>query len=188
MADPADGIAAQIRGIEQRYGKPIEAWIELVKASSLSKHPDVVAMLKTDHGMTHGAAHRIALLARSAGRARPGSVEAAVDSLYAGKRATLRPIHDLLTATIMTFGPDVQQVPKSRYLSLRRAKQFAMIQPSTLTRVDVGLIFRDVEPAARLETAAGFNALFTHRVRVSRPADVDTELRDWLHLAYGVAG
>jgi len=38
MADPADGIATQVRNIEQRYGKPIGAWIELVKASSLSKH------------------------------------------------------------------------------------------------------------------------------------------------------
>jgi Domain of unknown function (DUF4287)/Domain of unknown function (DUF5655) len=187
MADPADGIAAQVRNIEQRYGKPIGAWIELVKASSLSKHQDVVAMLKTQHGMTHGAAHRIALLARTD---RPGadSLEAAVDSLYAGKRAALRPIHDLLTATIMTFGPDIEQVPKSGYLSLRRAKQFAMIQPSTVTRVDVGLILHDVEPAGRLETAARFNALFTHRVRLARPAEVDTELRDWLHLAYGQAG
>ncbi|MFL6251233.1 MAG: hypothetical protein ACJ75N_12030 [Actinomycetes bacterium] len=37
MADPADGIAAQIRGIEQRHGKPIAVWIELMKAGSLSK-------------------------------------------------------------------------------------------------------------------------------------------------------
>jgi hypothetical protein len=118
MADPADGIATQIRGIEQRYGKPIGAWIELVKASSLSKHQDVVAMLKTQHGMTHGAAHRIALLARNTDRPGADSLEAAVDSLYAGKRAALRPIHDLLTATIMTFGPDIEQVPKSGYLTV----------------------------------------------------------------------
>jgi hypothetical protein len=50
MADPADGIATQVRNIEQRYGKPIGAWIELVKASSLSKHQDVMAMLKTITG------------------------------------------------------------------------------------------------------------------------------------------
>jgi hypothetical protein len=103
MANPADGIAAQIRGIEQRYGKPIGAWIELVKAGSLSKHQDVVAMLKTDHGMTHGAAHRIALLARNAGQPGMDSLTAAVDALYTGKRAALRPIHDLLTSTIMAF-------------------------------------------------------------------------------------
>jgi hypothetical protein len=30
MADPADGIAAQIRGIEQGHGKPIAVWIELL--------------------------------------------------------------------------------------------------------------------------------------------------------------
>jgi len=67
--------------------------------------------------------------------------------------------------------------------SVRRATNARAI-----TRVDVGLILRDVGPAGRLETAARFNALFTHRVRLSRPAEVDTELRDWLHLAYGRAG
>ncbi len=60
MARAEDGLAAQIRNIEHTYGKPINDWIELIEASGLSRHPEIVAMLKTGHGMTHGAAHRVA--------------------------------------------------------------------------------------------------------------------------------
>jgi hypothetical protein len=36
----------------------------VIRASGRSKHPEIVAMLKDQHGMKHGAAHRVALLAR----------------------------------------------------------------------------------------------------------------------------
>ena len=51
-------------------------------------------------------------------------------------------------------------------------------------RIDIGLILKDAPPAARLESAAGFNALFTHRVRLSSPADIDEQLIAWLRRAY----
>jgi hypothetical protein len=69
-------------------------------------------------------------------------------------------------------------------VSLRRRKQFAMIQPSAAGRIDLGLILRDVPPDARLESAKGFNALFTHRVRLSSTADIDSQLIGWLQRAY----
>jgi len=58
MATADEGIAAQIRNIEARYGKPMPDWLALIAASGLVKHTEVVAMLKTEHGLTHGAAHR----------------------------------------------------------------------------------------------------------------------------------
>ena len=62
-----------------------------------------------------------------------------------------------------------------------------MVKPAA-KHVDLGLILPGEPVTERLESAATFNALFTHRVRLARPAEVDTELRDWLHLAYGQAG
>jgi hypothetical protein len=188
MASVEDGIAAQIRNIETAYGKPIDAWIQLVKASGLAKHNEIVAMLKTDHGMRHGAAHRVALVARNADQPAPATADAAIQALYTGKRAALRPLHDKLIAAIADFGGDIEQVPKKGYVSLRRAKQFAMIQPSAMGRLDVGLILKAHEPTGRLESAKGFNALFTHRVRIQTAADIDDELCAWLHQAYRGAG
>jgi hypothetical protein len=80
-------------------------------------------------------------------------------------------------------------VQKKGYLSLRRRKQFAMVQPSTDSRIDLGLILPATTPSTgRLESAAKFNPLFTHRVRITAATDVDDELRGWLATAYALAG
>ncbi|HEY6296404.1 MAG TPA: DUF5655 domain-containing protein [Streptosporangiaceae bacterium] len=186
MATVEEGLQAQIRNIEATYGKPMDEWLAIVAASGLTKHTDVVRMLKSDHGLTHGAAHRVSLVARDAA-AKPGGPGDAADpvsALYTGKKASLRPLHDALMSAIVAFGDDIELAPKKGYLSLRRRKQFAMIQPSAAGRLDIGLILGDVPPAARLESAAGFNALFTHRVRLSNPADIDEQLISWLRQAY----
>jgi hypothetical protein len=63
-----------------------------------------------------------------------------------------------------------------------------MVQPSTASRIDLGLILPATTPAAgRLEPAAKFNPLFTHRVRITAATDLD-ELRGWLATAYALAG
>jgi hypothetical protein len=63
-----------------------------------------------------------------------------------------------------------------------------MIQPSAADRIDVGLVLKGTDPVGRLESARGFNALFTHRVRVRCTADIDAELTAWLRDAYQDAG
>jgi len=79
--------------------------------------------------------------------------------------------------------------PKKGYLSLRRRRQFAMVQPSTASRIDLGLILPSTTPATgRLEPGAKFNPLFTHRVRITAATDIDGELRGWLATAYALAG
>jgi hypothetical protein len=188
MATAEEGIAAQIRNIETRYGRPMSEWFALITASGLAKHTDVVAMLKAEHGMTHGAAHRVSLLSRQAAAPAPASAQAAVDALYTEKKASLRPLHDQLMTVIEALGTDVATVPKKGYLSIRRKKQFAMVQPSATGRLDLGLILPGVPPAGRLEPAGSFNALFTHRVRVTSADDIDATLTEWLHTAYANAG
>jgi uncharacterized protein DUF5655/uncharacterized protein DUF4287 len=190
MATAEEGLAAQIRNIEERYGKSLSEWFALIAASGLAKHTEVVAMLKAEHGMTHGAAHRVSLLSREAAAPAPSpaSAGAATDDLYTGKKASLRPLHDQLMVVINGFGGDVAVVPKKGYLSLRRTKQFAMIQPSGAGRLDLGLILPGVPPDGRLEPSGSFNALFTHRVRVTSADDIDTALTRWLHAAYANAG
>jgi Domain of unknown function (DUF4287)/Domain of unknown function (DUF5655) len=189
VASVEDGIAAQIRNIETRYGRPLSEWFGLIAASGLTKHAEVVAMLKADYGLAHGAAHRVSLLSRQPAAPAPVSIGEVTDALYAGKKAGLRPLHDQLMAVIDTLGADVTLVPKKGYVSLRRPKkQFAMIQPSGAGRIDLGLILPGVPAGGRLEPAGGFNALFTHRVRVTSADDLDDTLAGWLAGAYANAG
>jgi len=193
MSTVDEGLEAQIRNIEQQYGKPLSEWIAIVKESGLTKHSDMVAMLKSQYGMSHGSAHRVALKAREADaasivKAAEASGRDPVAELYSGKKAGLKPLHDALMTAITTFGDDIELAPKKGYVSLRRKKQFAMIQPTTATRIDLGLILKDIPMTERLESAASFNALFTHRVRVSTINDVDAQVIAWLKQAYNLAG
>ena len=81
-------------------------------------------MLKAEHGLAHGAAHRLSLLARQrpdVGAAAPADPAGA---LYTGAKAGLRPLHDALLGQIRTLGTfDI--APKKGYLSLLRRKKFA---------------------------------------------------------------
>jgi len=131
MASAEEGIQAQIRNIEAAYGKPMSQWVAIIAASGLTKHTDVVAMLKADHGMTHGAAHRVSLVSRqaSAPPAAPSDPADPVGALYTGKKTALRPLHDALMTAVTAFGEDVQLAPRG-YVSLRRRKQFAMLHPA----------------------------------------------------------
>jgi hypothetical protein len=71
MSAVEQGLQAQIRNIEATYGKPMSEWLAIVAATGLTKHTEVVGMLKADYGMNHGAAHRVSLVARQASARRP---------------------------------------------------------------------------------------------------------------------
>jgi hypothetical protein len=181
-------LQSQIRNIEATYGQPLDHWFRVIDASGLAKHTEIVAMLKADHGLAHGAAHRVSLLARQRNDVAATPSADPADALYAGPKAGLRPLHDALLGQVRALGAfDI--APKKGYLSLRRRKQFAMIQPSTSNRIDLGLVLPATTPATgRLESAAKFNRLFTHRVRIAAATDLDDELRSWLATAYTLAG
>ena len=114
--------------------------------------------------MRHRAAHRIALLALAANQPAPANAVEALDALQGGKKAGLRPVHDRLIAAINAFGNDIEPIPKKGYISLRQAKKFAMIQHSTPTRIDVGLILRD-QATDRLEPATDPSAAIRTRAQ-----------------------
>ncbi len=181
---PEEGLASLIQNLEAKTGKSIDACVAIAKSSGLQKHGQIVAMLKKDHGLTHGYANQIALRAVAADIAAPAVGDDLIDAQYQGAKAALRPIHDALAKAIGKFGSDVEFSAKKAYVSVRRAKQFAMIQPSTATRVDVGLILKGVPASGRLEESGSFNAMFTHRVRISGLAEVNAELIGWLRQAY----
>ena len=186
MATVEEGLRSQIRNIEATYGRTIDEWIEIIRASGLTRHGEIVAMLKTDYGMSHGSANRVALVALDALAPRAASTDP-VDGLYPGDKRALLPIHARLMEVIHGFGPDIEVAPKKGYLSLRRRKQFAMVKPAA-KHVDLGLILPGVDVTDRLESAASFNALFTHRVHVRSVDEVDDELVGWLAEAYSAAG
>lgn len=184
---PAEMKAAMIAGLKEKTGKTLEEWINLLKSAGLAKHKEMVTLLKTTHGVTHGYANMIALQALGTDSHTATDDSSLVDGQYAGKKADLRPVYETILAAVKKLGKDVEVAPKKAYVSLRRDKQFAILQPSTTTRLDVGLVLPGAETTDRLEPAGSFNAMVTHRVRVESADQVDKELVGWLRQAYSQA-
>ncbi len=59
------GSASYFPSIEKTYGKPIAHWIALVTAMGDRKHMDLIAPLKSDHGLGHGHANAIVAYVRA---------------------------------------------------------------------------------------------------------------------------
>ncbi|KQP96791.1 DUF4287 domain-containing protein [Methylobacterium sp. Leaf117] len=53
------GPASYFPSIEKTYGRPIAVWQQIVLDRLPAKHMELVAMLKTQHGMGHGHANAI---------------------------------------------------------------------------------------------------------------------------------
>lgn len=175
--------AAMVAGLKEKTGKSIDEWVKIVKGSKLGKHGQIVAFLKAEHGIGHGYANLITHTALSGA---PGEADGndLVQAQYAGAKAGLRPIYDALIKMIEGLGKDVEVSPKKTYVSLRRSKQFALIQPTTATRIDLGIKLKDTPPAGRLEAAGSFNAMVTHRVKITDKSEINAELKAWLRRAY----
>jgi len=186
---PEEMLASMIANLKEKTGKSLEDWVKIAKASKLAKHGEIVKFLKSEHDMGHGYANLVAqtLLSGAAPGQNEGGGDALVDAQYADAKAGLKPIYDALIAAIGKFGSDIEVSPKKTYVSLRRSKQFALIQPSTATRVDVGINLKGEPAKGRLEESGSFNAMVSHRVRVESVKDVNAELIGWLKKAYAGA-
>ncbi len=183
MPTPDQQTQSMIANLEAKTGKTLPQWVAIARACGLDKHGKIVSHLKSEHGLTHGYANLVAhtLLRSDAGSSADDDLLA---GQYAGAKTVLRPIYDAIVAACRGFGDDVELSPKKAYVSLRRSKQFALVQPSTKTRVDLGLNLKGVEPDGRLEASGSFNAMCSHRVRLADVSDVDAAVVGWLEQAY----
>lgn len=193
MTDLEQAIATQLSNIEKRTGKSLAELAIIVQSSGLTKHGELVTMLKTTLGMGHGDANTLVHTVRqtagpTAGSqvATTGGDDAVLSALYTGPKAALRPIHDAVLTAMQAFGP-FDAAPKKTYVSYRRSKQFCMVGPATNTRVDVGLNMKGVAGTDRLE-ALPPGQMCQYKIRVTDPAQVDAELIDWIRQAYDAAG
>lgn len=187
MADKVDDqLQTMIDNMPEKTGKPLEEWFQLISAAGPEKHGEIMKLLKGEHGVTHGYANTISTLYRRRDSGPPAE-EDLVSAQYRGAKENLRPIYEEVLGIVQGFGSDVEIAPKKTYVSLRRSKQFAIVQASTKTRVDLGLNLKGVAPTERLEGGNVFSGMCTHRVRLTDVGDVDEQVRAWLREAYEAA-
>lgn len=187
MSSPDAAAQTMINNLQEKTGKSLDQWLKILAKQRFEKHGEIVKWLKSEHAVTHGFANLIAHMHRDAVASDSEGEVDLVGVQYKGPKAGLRPVYDAIIKVVSSLGTDVEVAPKKAYVSIRRSKQFALVQPSTKDRVDVGINLKGQPPTARLEKSGSFNTMVSHRVRVTKKGEVDADLKRWLKKAYDAA-
>jgi len=175
-------LQTMIDNMPEKTGKSLDQWKFLLKKKTFVKHSEAVKFLKSEYQVTHGFANTIVALSKE----EQVSSEDLVVNQYQGKD-NLLPIYEKLVDVVKGFGKDVKITPKKTEVSLDRKRKFAVIRPSTKSRIDVGLKLKGEPKTARLEDSGPFGTMCTHRVRLTDIDQIDSELIGWLKEAYAKA-
>lgn len=172
-----------ISNLHKNTGKTLEQWISIVKKEGFEKHGEIIKFLKEKHAFTHGFANLVALKSRGSDAGSVENKDALIEKQYKGKEH-LKPLYDELLSKIRAFGKDIEIAPKNAYVSLKRKKQFATLQPASKTRFEIGLNLKGEAPKGKLEAITAANAMCSHKINLSGMKDIDKEVIDWLKKAY----
>jgi predicted transport protein len=177
----------QVKNLEEKTGKSMKEWISIANNCGFEKHLEILNYLKSEYDIGHGNAN---LVVHHAKKSNAGAAENPSDLIseqYKGKE-NLKIWYNRIMEEIDKFGKDVEVSPKKAYVSLRRKKQFAIIQPSLKIRLDVGLNIKGIAPSGNLEAAGSWNSMCSHRVKILDENQINKDLISWIKKAYEQAG
>ena len=176
-------LESMINNLPQKTGKSLEEWFSALDQEKMEKHSQMVKYIKEGFGVSHGFANTIVLLYRQNRSGGPETYEELVTNQYT-KKQELKPIYEKLVAVAKEFGDDIKLAPKKSYVSLRRTKQFAILQPSTKTRMDVGLNLKNITASGPLIEGDKWSGMCSHRMEIYSVDDVTEVVINWLREAY----
>ena len=176
----------EIRWLTERTGEGLDAWNARVREQGFADEAGLRKWL-SEQGVT-GYPAMLLVMERFG---YPDYLRATADELIEGQyadREGLRPILDAIFALLPGIG-DVEVQARKTYVALLTPRRtFAAIQPTTRSRIDLGVrLSPKQEPTARLERARNFGqSSVTHIIRLGTVEAVDEEVENWLRRAYEV--
>lgn len=176
-----------IDNLHKNTGKTLEQWVELVRSKSFAKHGEIIKFLKEEHGFTHGFANLVAHKSKGSDAGSAENKDDLIAKQYKGKEH-FKPLYEALLSEIQKFGEDVELAPKNAYVSMRRKKQFAILQAATKTRFEVGLNLKNQRAQGILETIDKANAMCSHKIILTSEDQITPEVINWIKIAYQNAG
>jgi len=179
-------VSTMLANLKEKTGNTLEEWKVIITKEGLKKHGEIVKFLKEKHNITHGYASEIALKVLSSDADSASNADDFIVSQYKGKEH-LKAFYDKLLEEIQAFGGDFKIDPKKTYVSLKRKKQFIILNPASKTRFEIGFNLKGVEPKGKLE-AEKPNGICSHKINLSDIAEIDKEVVDWIKMAYESAG
>lgn len=180
MTDPLAAFGTMPATLEEKTGRSLAEWQVTVRGLGLTKHGEILKALKQDHGLTHGYANMLALLATGYGKAGEDELLA---GLFKGPKATLRPIYDRVEQLITGFGSDVDVRTMKTMIGFKRNRQFACFTPASGGRADLGITLKDAAPDdPRIKATPG--GMTSHVVPITSVEELDDDVVGWLRIAY----
>lgn len=173
------------RLLESRTGQGVAAWQERIAAGTPPNRADEPALRKwlSAEGVT-GYAQAL-LVWETFGY--PGFFVADADELIGKQyadRPQLRPVFDAVLAELAALpGPVTVQARGTLVSLVSPRRTFAVLKPTTKSRVDLGLRLDTTLPGGRIQPARDLGQA-TVRIPLSAPSEVDDEVRAWLAKAY----
>lgn len=173
--------ALWIKTLENKTGHGLAYWNQRIAEMNPSDKDSLRGRLKQE-GVT-GYSAQVLVMERFG---YPGFIAASgaelIDAQYAD-RAQLRPIYDRVLKAAHEFGEIVVQARKGYVSLLSPRKTFARIQPTTKTRIDVGLLLTGQKPGGRL-VPGKIHETMPVQIALSSAKDFDSEAVKWLRKAY----
>lgn len=195
-------VQSVIAGMKEKTGRSMDEWIKFIKKDGPKTVEARRDWLKKTHGL--GTNYASWLAEWSVGKqdedGDPDKYLAAaatyVETMYSGRKAALRPLHDKLITVGRALGKDVKVCPCQTIVPFYREHVFAEIKPSTNTRIDLGLALarfvtekRGKLPARLIDTGGlQKKNRITHRIPIAAAGDIDEEAKRWLKTAYELDG
>jgi hypothetical protein len=185
-------VQTAIAKLPEKTGRSLDQWIALIKKSGPKGEAARRDWLKTTHKLGTNFAGWLAERAegKSSELADPDQYFAAaeryVEEMFGGSKAALRPLYDGLLKLGFSIGQDVKACPCKTIVPLYRRHVFAQIKPTTRTRIDLGLALGNTRAPKRLIDTGGFKKKdrITHRIEITAPGDIDSEVTRWMKNAY----
>jgi predicted transport protein len=182
----AKTVTTMIENLKEKTGHSLDEWKKIISKQSFSKHGEIVKFLKETHNVTHGYASEIALKVLGSDADSTTDTDELIVSQYKGKEH-LKAYYDKLIAEIQQFDGEFEIAPKKTYVSLKRKKQFVILNPASKTRFEIGFNLKGVEPKGKLE-AEKPNGICSHKINLSDITEIDKEVIDWIRMAFTNAG
>jgi predicted transport protein len=179
-------VVTMIENLKEKTGRSLEEWKTLIAENGLSKHGEIVKFLKETHNITHGYASEIALKVLGSDADSMNDTDELIVSQYKGKEH-LKAFYDKMIAEIQQFDGEFEIAPKKTYISLKRKKQFIVLNPASKTRFEIGFNLKGVEPKGKLE-AEKPNGICSHKINLADISEIDQEVIDWVRMAFNNAG
>jgi hypothetical protein len=170
-----------VRLLEEQTGENLATWNDRILQEGLNDEKNLRAWLE-QRGV-QGYAQALLVMERFG---YPDFFLASADDLIHGQyadRPQLRPIFDAIVDAAAGLGDVIIQARKTYVSLVTPRRTFARVQPTTKTRIDLGLRLEGQKPGGRLQPSK-IHETMPLQISLTARDEVDAEVLEWLQQAY----